>query len=249
MKPDERLIVFAHARSGSTSLIGALGEHPELELLAEPFNSDHASWWHGHREYRQRVVDEATLNTVLGEIFAAYDGFKTLTSQLPEPLNRSMLLAPDRKLVFLRRRNLLRAVVSNLLGHETKLWHLELAQKPVVEYFSELRPLSVETVGGWLGHEVETVGAYAEMLAGLPPDRCLNLFYEDLFLAPPAERQARLDRVFAFLDLDPLPAGAADRYLDPARARLNTEETYALVPNLREIDDALGSDEHGRLFD
>jgi hypothetical protein len=40
-----------------------------------------------------------------------------------------------------------------------------------------------------------------------------------------------------------------DRLLDPAITKLNSEETYRLVPNATKIDEALGSDETGWLFD
>lgn len=249
MKPDERLIVFAHPRSGSTNLLRVLQLHPELDLLEEPFNEKHAVWRRFHREHRQRITDMDSFNSVLREIYAKYDGFKTLAYQLPEELNRSMLLAPDRKIIFHRRRNLLQAVVSGLLGVQTGLWNPTAAQAPVLEYYAELRPLSLEETAGRLKHERSMIDLYADLLSAVPAGSCLNLFYEDFFLAPPAEREMQLTRLFEFLDVEPVPASAADRYINPARARLNSEETYARVPNLREIDEALGSDENGRLFD
>jgi len=249
VRPDERLIIFAHPRSGSTNLLRVLQLHPELDLLEEPFNEEHAVWRRFHREHRQRITDMDSFASVLREIYAEYDGFKTLAYQLPEELNRSMLLAPERKIVFHRRRNLLQAVVSGLISAQTGLWNPAAAQAPLLDYYAELRPLSLEKAAGRLNYERSMIDFYADLLSHLPASRCLNLFYEDFFLAPPAERELQLTRLFEFLEVEPVSITAADRYINPARARLNSEETYARVPNLREIDEALGSDAHGRLFD
>ena len=249
MKPDERLIVFAHPRSGSANLLRLLQLHPGLELLEEPFNEKHSSWWGPYGDHRNRISDLDSLEAVLDEIFAEYDGFKTLTYQLPEALNKAMLLAPNRKVVFQRRRNLLKAVVSGLIAEQTGLWSAAEAEAPVLDYYSGLEPISIEETAGRLAYERSMIDFYAELLSHLPASSCFNLFYEDVFLGPAAEQQAQLARLFEFIDVEPVPADAADRWLSPARARLNSEETYGRVPNLREIDEALGNDETGRLFD
>lgn len=246
MQRDERLIIFAQPRSGSNSLLRVLQLHPDLELLEEPFNERHLSWW--GREYRARIRDVRSFDAVLREIFAEYDGFKTLPYQLPEKLNRRMLLAPRRRIVFLRRRNLLKAVVSGQIADQTGLWHPSWASKPVLDYYSALQPLSVKETAGRLAHERSMIQGYARLLSRLPASRCLHVFYEDVFTSP-LEQQAQIDRVLEFLDLETMPLDAARQFLDPAQARLNSEQTYARVPNIVEIDDALGSDEHGRLFD
>ncbi len=249
MRPDERVIVFAHPRSGSTSLVRLLGLHPELRLDEEPFHEDHATWRRVERASRRRITDTDSLDAVLSEIFAEYDGFKTLAYQLSPTLNAHMLLAPGRKIVFLRRRNLLKSVVSGMIAEQTGLWHACQATAPVLEYYSDLRPLSVEEAAGRLAYERSLIDEHAAVLAGLPESRRLDVSYEDFFLAAETERAAQLERLFAFLDLEPIPAAQAAAFLDPSRARLNSEETYARVPNVRELDETLGSDEYGRLFE
>jgi hypothetical protein len=72
--------------------------------------------------------------------------------------------------------------------------------------------------------------------------------YEELYGGDAAERRAALERVYTFLGVDPDDARETDFLLDPARTRLNSEESYAYLPNAREIDEALGSDETGWLF-
>jgi hypothetical protein len=249
MRSDERLIVFAHARSGSSSLYEMLQLHPELDVLHEPFHPSRGKWVPPRRDFRSEIHDAASLDAVLREIFADYDGLNTLAYQLPTELNRSMLLAPRRKIVFIRRRNLLKSVVSALIAEQTELWKPWEAKKPVLEYYAELRPLSMDEARAQLEETHRTIELYRQLLASLPPDRCHEVVFEDFFLVPPDEKRARLREVFAFLELEPPEGQAVERFLDPAHAQLNTDETYARVPNLRELDDALGSDETGRIFD
>ena len=43
------------------------------------------------------------------------------------------------------------------------------------------------------------------------------------------------------------PTPRIDFYLDPANVQMASARTYGLLPNVREIDAALGNDETGRL--
>jgi hypothetical protein len=248
VNPDERLIIFAQARSGSSSLREALMLHPRLVILAEPFHPNHVLWRSEHRDYRRRITDTASLDSVLAEIFAEFDGLKTLAHELPTDLTEHMLLAPKRKVVFVRRRNILKAVVSSLVAQQSGLWQRRDATKGVLAYYQRLRPLSVSQTRAEVEQTRQMLGHYGQLLSRLPEGSCLEVVYEDLFLTPPAEREARFDAVLAFLQLEAVSTRKVQRFLDPARAQLNSEETYALVPNLRELDDALGNDETGRLF-
>ena len=112
-------------------------------------------------------------------------------------------------------------------------------------------------------HELN-VGA-AGLLAlrkSLPEDpaKVLELWYEDLYredLALP-ERLVRLGRVRAFLagreesdseeNADTAPLAAAE-LLDPERWRLNSADTYRLLPNVNQLEHLFGSDAFGWLLD
>ncbi len=82
----------------------------------------------------------------------------------------------------------------------------------------------------------------------------IELTYRELFSGAgwPAQR-ATLDRLFDFLGVSRLSSPAlldrARAALDPTRHRLNFARTYRLIPNHRELDELLGSAEHGFLLD
>jgi hypothetical protein len=80
-----------------------------------------------------------------------------------------------------------------------------------------------------------------------------EIFYEDLFgAAVDSEAQiARVREIFAYLGAGDPGEEAWKRIrglLDPGATRLNSEETYRLIPNAAEIDAEFGGDRDGRLF-
>lgn len=106
--------MFAHPRSGSNSLVEILRRHPSLSILNEPFNEGFPSWGTGKPNYLARVRDVESLEDLLREIFAEYRGMKMLSYQLGQELGSYILRRSAMRVVFLRRRNLLQAAVSNL---------------------------------------------------------------------------------------------------------------------------------------
>lgn len=243
-----RFIIFAHARSGSSSLYETLQLHPQLHILEEPFSEDYTSWHSGANDYLARVTDAASLDVVLADIFAEYNGLKVLHHQLPEELYAHMLLAPGRKVILLRRRNLLRAVVSSLIGEQTGLWKTWDATKPLSEYYSHIAPIRVDQVLQGVAHLRESMGRYEQIVSSLAEGSLLRLTYEDIYLGSPAETEAWFEGVFRFLGVEPLWSDQAGLFLDPTRAQLNSPATYEHIPNLREIERECGSDETGWLL-
>lgn len=102
MEQNQRLILFAHPRSGSSSLYQILQLHPALNILQEPFNEGFNSWCPNLPNYLERVHDIPSLDAVLAEIFAAYNGIKVLNYQLPDELGVYLLQRPDCFILFLR---------------------------------------------------------------------------------------------------------------------------------------------------
>lgn len=117
-----RLILFAHARSGSSSLLKILQLHPDLHLVEEPFHESFASWSPDNPNYRDQLHDRDSLDKQLDTIFATYNGLKVLDYQLSDDLITHLLQRPGSHVLFLRRRNLLQAVVLAMIGQQTQLW-------------------------------------------------------------------------------------------------------------------------------
>jgi hypothetical protein len=55
-------------------------------------------------------------------------------------------------------------------------------------------------------------------------------------------------RIWQFLNLDPSDRSTVEHYIEPRFAKINSYETYQLIPNADEINQQLGSGEKGWLF-
>ena len=53
VRADEKLLLLAHPRSGSSNLYEILQMHPALEICDEPFNENFPSWSTGNKNYRE----------------------------------------------------------------------------------------------------------------------------------------------------------------------------------------------------
>jgi hypothetical protein len=191
-----RLVLATHARSGSNSLVEILNLAPGVSILNEPFNERFTQWSPGNPDYRDRVVDIASLDVVMNEIFASWSGIKSLGYQLELPLFEHLLLRPDVSVIFLRRRNLLETVVSNLIALQTNLWKTWDATMALEDHYAALDPIPVEEVMDtlrWTQTRLDEIEAIVDRRANR---RVVKLAYEDLYLVEP-ERQEQLLRLGA----------------------------------------------------
>lgn len=246
MRDDEHLLFFAHARSGSSSLHRILQAHPQLNLLEEPFNENFVTWHPDNEDYLARIKDEESLDEVLNEIFVEHNGLKVLEYQLGS-LNRHLLLRDDFRVLFLRRRNLLQAIVSLYVAGQTKLWKMWERERPVEDYYTGLEPLDIDRIARYLTELPRTLESVAALLD--QRDRTLSLVYEDLYFGSPVEQHAQLQAVWNFLELAPMPDDEVAYYLSRHEQKINSRETYRRLPNADEINDRFGSDETGWLYD
>jgi hypothetical protein len=240
-------VLFAHWRSGSTTLVRALERHPKLRVLNEPLSETFTTWRPGDREYRELITDEASLDAELEHMFSEHNGIKVLGYQMPWDLNVHLLRNKNLRVVFLKRLNLMRTVVSGLMAQQTDLWHAWDVEDDREERYRSLQPIPIEEVRKGIADIGEDVG-YHEGILRRRRGGWLVITYEELYDGDASERLAALERVYAFLGVDPADARETDHLLDPAQTRLNSEESYAYLPNAREIDEALGSDQTGWLF-
>jgi hypothetical protein len=248
MDSSHRLVLFAHARSGSSSLSKILQSHPKLHILDEPFNEGFTSWHPDAPNYLELITDIPSLEEQLERIFQSYNGIKVLDYQLAEPIYVHMLQRPDLKVLFLYRRNLLQSVVSGMLAEQSSIWHTWDMEHPIQDYYQRLAPLSISDIRKHIGWLQEYRTFYGQIIAALPEDQRLILVYEDVYLGTPEERASWLGRIWQFLNLDPVDSSAVQQYLDPHVAKMNSSETYQLIPNVDEINQQLGNDVTGWLF-
>ncbi len=247
-EPRDKLLLLAHPRSGSSNVYEILQMHPALRICDEPFNEDRVSWGEAYENYRDRLTDWASLEAVLAEIFESFNGLKLLSYQLPERWVVRLVQRREFRTIFLRRRNVLRAVVSALIAEQTKLWHRWDTDRPVESHYGSLRPLDpaeVRTRVRDLADEMDRLDAVVEQRSD---GRTLSLLYEDLFFATPARQERMLADLWSFCEVDALTDPRIDYFLRPQQSKLNSPETYDMLPNAAEIEEKCGSDAHGHLF-
>jgi LPS sulfotransferase NodH len=248
MNPGEKLLLLAHPRSGSSNLHEILQLHPELEICNEPFNEDRTSWGLQYTNYCERVHDWASLETVLDEIFVTCNGLKLLSYQLPEEWVIRLIGRPDFRVIFVRRRNVLQAVVSVLIAEQTQLWHRWDTSHPIESYYAELEPLDVADVRARVHGLAGELQRLEKAIERQGDGRTRSLVYEDLFFADPAEQIRAMRALWSFLGLNPVSSDRIDYFLRPERSKLNSPATYRLLPNADEIERECGFDATGHLL-
>ena len=119
----------------------------------------------------------------------------------------------------------------------------------LVDTYQNLAPLPIHELEEIVEWDYESMTMYGQVVDRRPKGSCVKLWYKELY-TPDVEANKRvLQPVFDMLDLEMPETVELDRLLDPAITKLNSEETYRLVPNADEINEKLGSDKTGWLFD
>lgn len=242
-------IIFAHARSGSTSLAKALDLHPAVKMAIEPLHPSYGEWNPEERSYVRDVHDIESLERVLSDIYSKYYGIKVLDYQLPEELYSHMLLDPAYKVIFLWRRNLLRAVVSGLIAEQTGVWQISDMNPARRESFETLEPIPEETVSERLEYGLYLRRFYEDLVLQRPEHSRLSLEYETLYTGDFAANRRTLEGVFTFLGLEMPTDVDFSPYLDPRQAKIVRDRSYGIVPNAESINRRFGCEETGYLFE
>jgi hypothetical protein len=244
-----RIIFLAHPRSGSSSLYQILQLHPELNILEEPFNENFPNWNPLHKNYREQVHDTVSLDTQLAEIFTLHNGIKILDYQLPDELMIHLLQDHNCEIIFLRRKNLLQSIVSVLIAEQTKLWKKWEMTKPIESYYHDLRPLDVYDIQQRVAGLKKHLDFLESVIDALLGNMATKLIYEELYFAPPVERNAQVGAIWNFLKIPPLESEKISYYLEPEQVKINSSATYQLIPNAQEIQQSCGNDLTGWLYE
>jgi LPS sulfotransferase NodH len=248
MNDGQRLVLFAHARTGSTSLMHLLNLHPEIRMCHEPFHPSHATWYPGEENHIDVVKDESVLDAQLSKIFQRYTGIKTLSYQLPDNLYERLLSRDDMKVIFLSRRNILQAAVSGFVARQTNVWQSSDLEKSGSRQVAPLEPVPVDQLRETLKYYRELDSVYREIVSRKPSTSTLEIFYEDVFSGDLERNRSALLHIFRFIGLDMPQGEKVGKLLDPGQTKVTTETIYRSIPNAALIDQELGSNETGWLI-
>ena len=241
-------ILFAQARSGSSNLLRALWLHPDVRAADEPFHAKHHVYYPGEPQYISRIRDVPSLEQQLTELFAKYNGFKTLDYQLPTDIYAHLLLKPEMRVIDLRRRNLLQRVVSGFIAEQTGIWQSNVPKDQRVIAYKTLQPIEIRALKKRMRHEDQRRQYYQRVLSKKPSSLCLHVEYESLYTTELEQNRQAMRAVFAFLGLSLPDSPKLDALLNPGVAKINSADMYAFLPNAEEIDRKLGSDRTGWLL-
>jgi hypothetical protein len=248
LNPNDRVILFAHPRSGSSSLYQILQLHPQLNILEEPFNEHFTDWNPNNKNYLSLIFDIPSLDAQLAEIFRAYNGVKVLDYQLPDDLAVHLLQRADCKIIFLRRRNILQAVISVLIAEQTHLWKKWERTQPLEVYYRNLQALNIAEIQARIRELKDHLDFFEGVLDNRSEREIIKLTYEELYFTSFEYRAQPIDEIWKLLEISPLARERYQKYLLPEFAKINSVETYSFIPNAEEIEQRCGNDETGWLY-
>jgi hypothetical protein len=248
-----RFIIFSLARCGSTTLMHALNCYQGVRCVLEPFTPANFSTDYGN------INNAEALDSALGEIWREYNGIKHVWHPSGWPfgdtpdLNHRLLQTSGAKIIFLRRRNDLRRVVSSEISWQTGVWGTFTQNDRERVGLFDYQPLSMARIQ----HQLKSVAAgTSEMLRVLSDARMdfAELFYEDLFGDDNrlADKLLLIDRLRSFIGAGEGPDRQADftiaDLLNPVKTKLSAADLYRRIPNIEEIERRFGSSETGWLL-
>lgn len=243
---DKKILLFAHPRSGSTTLMNVLNVHKDINIMHEPFNEERENWYEDNKNYLNETKTIEDLDRVLEEIHEKHNGFKHLSYQLPEDLTEHLLTKKGYSVIFQQRKNHLQGMVSAFIAEQTNIWQSEDVGKHKEP--SSLKSLDIGKIKKEIEYLKHDLALFKNMLqkAGTP---LFEISYEDFLVEGEEDKLRKLEEVFSFLDLE-FPNDEVEeikRLISPKR-KIANDNIYNLVPNIQEIEKELGSEEDGFLF-
>ena len=156
-------------------------------------------------------------------------------------------------MILLHRRNLLQLIISNHISLETRVFAIHRAEDRDRMAQVPIKPIKEHTVARRLVRWKRSIDDYRKALARHQIAH-LELAYEDLFGSDLTieQRRKELNDVLEFLGREITAEGIdqdqIDMLLDPARSKVNSADTYRLVPGIERIERLFRSRENGWLF-
>ena len=246
------LVLDGFPRCGSTTLARILSLHPDIECCMEPF---HPKRYGG--EFHRLALQAGTVEPALQLLKARWSGLKHVWEpgtawpfRKRQDINDDLVRHAE-IIVSLRRRNLLRQIVSNHISKNLRFWigtnaefkqHLDSAFLP---------PLSVASAARALEEALAALESRDRLLRKLTSKQ-LTFYYEDFFDLEMEQQVKSLNQLFVQLDCKSVDevdlSSRAFQYLDRSAYKWADSDVYDRIPGIRVVDEQIGNDFTGRIF-
>lgn len=233
-----KFVIFANARSGSTSLARLLGESSDVKLCPEPFHPNFSKWKPGRKNYSEIIKDSETMNQALDEIFSKHTATKALIYQFSKSIYLTMLARKELKIVLLCRRNLAQAALSSLIAQQTSIWHKSDIDESVYDQLKPVKIVEIDKMADYFGEMNEF---YAKFLKKNRKEDYMSILYEDLYSEDMEQNVQKISKICKFLGISLPPLRAIEKFMKPSKAKQNQNNLYKKVPNYREIEERFNS--------
>jgi LPS sulfotransferase NodH len=225
-----RFIIFANARSGSTSLAKTLASSPDVNLSMETFHPKYSEWNPDERDYSKTIKSEEDMKEALKEISKKYNAMKVLKYQFPKEIYSAMLLEEGIKIINLSRRNAFDAALSSLIAQQTNVW-----QKEDEGEDKELKEIPIYKIQEIVEHYDEDNHYYRELLDEEKGGEHIDLVYEDIFSEDNEENIKLIEEITSFLEIRIPTKDVIAKYMIPSSASIESKKRYNDIPNWEQI--------------
>ena len=252
-KNQAKIMILAPGRSGSTSLLKVLDCHPAIKGLEEPFHKVGGKERVGHEYYIRFVHDADSFYSTVDQIFKDYNCIKHMMHDVPVAYHQGVFKRNDLRIIFLYRKNTLRKSMSQFISRQTAVWAGGDQSKSKI-FNHTFEHIPVRKIKKRMERQLARESDYRGMLDDLGVEY-FDLPHENLY-GERKDFQCRTRVVEEILDFcgydkealfqEPMMS-RVKAWLEP-KMKLNSEDSYRLIPNIDEIEEQCGSDKTGYLF-
>ena len=255
-------------------MMNILNIHKSVYAISEPFNVGNKENYRSLKKgliSDKEIANEQELDKSLKKLFGEFNCIKHIWHPAGFPfleknpeyafddtvtLNEVILSKFD-FVIFLKRKNYLKRIVSVLMSNQTDFWEPtrnpdnldEQIQKSVNFNY---KPLNMESIKWHLEFEDFYINYFREALIKSQV-KYRELFHED-FIANKCHYGIKKDNFYNLLEFLELPDNfnhdqilLMQDYLG-SKLKLNSVNSYNKVPNIQELESEFGSDEKGWIF-
>src|ERR1035437_6555384 len=246
-------VIFTPSRTGSTTLQRLLNCHPGIRCLWEPFNPTHPAIF--TVESRQ-ILKASGFDAAMKYLTSVCNGFKHVWHVGGWPfdgdamLNDRLLLYGDARIIMLKRRNALQRAASERISQQMKVWTIysEDDRRRIREHVFE--PLNIAQLREDMAVVQAEERRFHEVIAA-SGKAWRQVEYEELF-SPGVSVEAAIEVVQSLLEVvgvgrvtDQSRLESMRHLLDPAVTGFQNYTAYRRIPNILDVEKALGSEENG----